>query len=148
MSLMRWDPFREMISLRDAIDRLFEESFVRPRGWLTSEPSMGIPLDIYEEGDNLVVKATVPGVKPEDLNVQIQNNTLTISGEIKEEQERKESNYHLRERRYGRFERSVTLPYSVQADRADATFDNGVLKLTLPKVEEARTRKIQVKVSK
>lgn len=148
MSLIRWDPFREMISLREAIDRLFEESFVRPRAWLEAERVMSVPLDIYEEGDDLIVKATVPGVKPEDLNVQIQNNVLTISGETREERERKETNYHLREHRYGRFERSVTLPYAVQVDKAEATFDNGVLRLRLPKAEEVRGRRIQVKVQK
>lgn len=148
MSLIRWDPFREMISLREAIDRLFEESFVRPRGWLEAERVMSVPLDIYEEGDDLIVKATVPGVKPEDLNVQIQNNILTISGEAKEERERKEASYHLREHRYGRFERSVTLPYSVQVDKAEATFEHGVLRLRLPKAEEVRGRRIEVKVQK
>lgn len=148
MSLIRWDPFREMISLREAIDRLFEESFVRPRGWLEAERVMSVPLDIYEEGDDLIVKATVPGVKPEDLNVQIQNNVLTISGETKEERERKEASYHLREHRYGRFERSVTLPYSVQVDKAEATFEHGVLRLRLPKAEEVRGRRIEVKVQK
>ncbi len=148
MSLIRWDPFREMISLREAIDRLFEESFVRPRGWLEAERVMSVPLDIYEEGDDLIVKATVPGVRPEDLNVQIQNNVLTISGETKEERERKEASYHLREHRYGRFERSVTLPYSVQVDKAEATFEHGVLRLRLPKAEEVRGRRIEVKVQK
>ncbi|MER3459555.1 MAG: hypothetical protein C4309_13845 [Chloroflexota bacterium] len=148
MSLIRWDPFREMISLREAIDRLFEESFVRPRAWLEAERVMSVPLDIYEEGDDLIVKATVPGVRPEDLNVQIQNNILTISGETKEERERKEANYHLREHRYGRFERSVTLPYAVQVDKAEATFEHGVLRLRLPKAEEVRGRRIEVKVQK
>lgn len=148
MSLIRWDPFREMISLREAIDRLFEESFVRPRGWLEAERVMSVPLDIYEEGDDLIVKATVPGVKPEDLNVQIQNNVLSISGETKEERERKDVGYHLREHRYGRFERSVTLPYAVQVDKAEATFEHGVLRLKLPKAEEVRGRRIEVKVRK
>lgn len=148
MSLIRWDPFREMISLREAIDRLFEESFVRPRAWLEAERVMSVPLDIYEEGDDLIVKATVPGVRPEDLNVQIQNNILTISGETKEERERKEANYHLREHRYGRFERSVTLPYAVQVDKAEAAFEHGVLRLRLPKAEEVRGRRIEVKVQK
>jgi len=150
MSLMRWDPFREMVSLREAIDRLFEESFVRPRGWLTIERAgVGtVPLDIYEEGDNLIVKASVPGIKPEDLNVQVQDNLLTISGETRQEEERKEEHYHLREHRYGRFERSVTLPYPVVADKAEAIFENGVLKLTLPKAEEARRKQIPVKVGK
>jgi HSP20 family protein len=150
MSLMRWDPFRERLSLRNAMDRLFEESFMRPR-WLMGWPGelSDIPLDIYTEGDNLIVKASVPGIKPEELNVQVRDDMLTISGQMKQETERKDDDYHLRERRYGRFERTVALPHSVTADKAQAEFDNGVLTLTLPRAaEEPRNKKIPVKVRK
>lgn len=114
MSLMRWDPFREMAALRDAIDRFFEANLPQSP-WAREGPLTAgfVPLDLYEEGDNLIVKASVPGVRPEDLNVRVRDDALTISGELKQETERKESDYHLRERRYGRFERTVALPSAV-----------------------------------
>ncbi|MBI3943039.1 MAG: Hsp20/alpha crystallin family protein [Chloroflexi bacterium] len=148
MSLTRWEPFREMISLRDAIDRLFEESFIRPLGWMATGDGRFVPLDIYEEGNNLIVKASLPGMKPEDLNVQVENQVLTISGEIQEEKERKEQQYHLREHRYGRFERTVRLPSPVVVDKAEAVFEDGVLTLRLPKTEEAQAKKIPIKTPK
>jgi HSP20 family protein len=145
---MRWDPFREMTTLRNLMDRMLDEGFGRGRGWSAQWPvdTGFIPLDVYEAGDNLIVKASVPGIPPEALNVQVREDTLTISGEVKEDKERKESDYHLREHRYGRFERSVTLPYSVKVDKAEAVFENGLLTLTLPKATETmKARQIHVK---
>jgi HSP20 family protein len=133
------------------MDRLFEESFFLPRSWKAPwTAEMGaIPLDVYEEGDNLMVKASVPGVKPNELNVQIEGDVLTISGETKQEKERKEKAYHLREHRYGRFTRSVTLPCPVMVDKAEAVFEDGMLTLTVPKAaEEARGKKIPIKTKK
>jgi len=142
-SLVRWEPFREMISLREAMDRLFDEAFTRPMslfdGWM-------LPLvDMYQTEDEVVVKATVPGVKPDDLHITVTGDVLTIRGEVKEEKDEKNATYHLRERRSGAFSRSIPLPTSVEADKAKAVFENGVLTLTLPKAEEVRPKTITVK---
>ena len=148
-SLMRFDPEREFLSLRDAMNRLMEESFVLPsmigevRG---SGRSWGLAVDMYETNDNLLVKASVPGIKPEQLDVTVQGETLTIKGEAQEEQQREQGRYHVRERRQGSFSRSITLPFPIQSDKVQATFENGVLTLMLPKAEEIKPRNIKVQV--
>lgn len=145
--LIRWEPFRDMMTLRQAMDRLFEDSFVRPAGFgNVSVPE--VALDVKETEADVVVKAELPGVKPEDVDVSVSEGVLTIKGENKEEKEEKETNYYRRERRYGSFSRSISLPAAVNADRADAVFENGVLSLTLPKAEEARPKQIKVKTTK
>lgn len=148
-SLMRFDPEREFLSLRDAMNRLMEESFVLPsligevRG---SGRSWGLAVDMYETNDNLIVKASVPGIKPEQLDVTVQGEMLTIKGETQDEQQREQGRYHVRERRQGSFSRSITLPFPIQSDKVQATFENGVLTLTLPKAEEIKPRNIKVQV--
>jgi HSP20 family protein len=145
-NLVRWEPFRDLISLREAMDRLFEESFVRPRGARLVPAGMEtLAVDMYETEDAVVVKSAVPGVEPEDLNISITSDTLTIKGETKAEEEVKEENYIRRERRYGSFYRSLTIPLPVVADKAEAEFENGVLTLTLPKAEEVKSKAIKVK---
>lgn len=148
MSLTRWDPFREVLSLREAMDRLFEESFVRPfRGWpARTETEVAVPLDMYETDDSLVVSAAVPGLKPEDVDITISGNVLTIKGEFQAEEKGKRGNVHFQERRYGRFQRSVSLPSIVDTDKVEATFENGILRVILPKTEEARPKQIPVTV--
>jgi len=147
-NLARWEPFRDLISLREAMDHLFEESFVRPRaGWLTPRETRTLAVDMYTTDDAVVVKAAVPGVKPEDIDISLSGNTLTIKGETKAEEEIKEENYIRRERHYGAFSRTLTLPTPVVADEAEAKFENGILTLTLPKVEEAKPKVIKVKSS-
>ncbi len=146
MSIVRWEPLSELMSLREAMDRLFEESFVRPRAALMPFfGAGGLALDMYETEDALVVTADVPGIKAEDLDISITGDVLTIKGETKMEQEVKRENYHRQERRYGAFSRSVALPVSVNADKAEAKFKDGVLTLTIPKAEEARPKVIKVK---
>lgn len=147
MSLMRWQPFEELMSLREAMDRLFEESIVWPRSWL-APAAQTFAVDIYETKDDVVVKASLPGVKPEDVEVSVVGDTLTIKGEVKEEKDIKEENYIRKERRYGSFCRSFTLPVSVNADKATAEFENGVLTLTLPKTEEVKPKTIAIKAKK
>lgn len=145
-SLIRWDPFREAMSLRNAIDRLFEESFVSPRfGWLAPLGAADVAIDMYETKDQVVVKAALPGIKPEQTEVTITGNTLTIRGEAKEEKEIKEENYICRERRMGAFSRSIALPDGLKTDKAEATFENGVLTLTIPKAEEKKAKTIKIK---
>jgi len=146
-TLVKWEPFREMATLREAMDRLFEESLFWPRSRFSmwnGEP-VTLAVDLYEKDDALVLKASLPGLKPEDVDISITGDTLTIKGEIKAEEETARDNYHYRERRYGAFARSLTLPVSVNADQAEATFENGVLTLTLPKAEEVKPKHIEVK---
>jgi len=144
MAIERWDPFREAISLRDAMNTLLQESFIRPTGLMTQEDYAPLPLDVSETDDAFVVKSSLPGVRPEDVQITVQGNTLIIRGESKAEEEKKGEQWHLRERRFGRFQRSVTLPAPVSADRAQAHYENGVLTLTLPKAEEAKPRQIKI----
>lgn len=138
----------EMVSLRDALDRIFQESFVRP--WSSLMPAMGegaMAVDVYDQEDRIVVEATVPGVKPEDIDIRIQGDMLTIKAESKQEKEVSEENYSYKERSFGVIQRSLTLPSAVKADEAEAKLEEGVLKLTLPKSEEQRPRSIKVKAS-
>ena len=144
--LVRWEPFRELISLREAMDRLFEESFVRPWGGRLAPLGVeALAVDMYETDDDIVVKASLPGVKPEEVDISVTGNTLTIKGETKAEEEVKEKNYIRRERCYGAFSRALTLPTQVDVNKAEAVFENGVLTLTLPKAEEVKPKTIKVK---
>lgn len=143
-NLARWEPFRDLVSLREAMDRLFEESVVRPSR-LTLARTESLAMDMYETDDALVVKAAIPGVDAEDLDITITGDTLNVRGETKVEEESEEGNYIRRELRYGAFSRSVTLPLLVVADEADAEFENGILTLTLPKAEEIKPKSIAIK---
>ena len=146
-NISRWDPFGDMLSLRQAMDRLFEDAFVRPRQLMhIGEEAMAtLAVDMHETDSDIVLTAAVAGVKPEDLDISIQGDILTIKGESRSDEEVNEESYLRRERRFGSFFRQVQLPKPVRSDGADATFENGVLKLRLPKSEEARERKIPVK---
>jgi HSP20 family protein len=143
-NLVRWEPFRELVSLREAMDRLFEESFVRP-GRLVPAGAELLAVDMYETDDAIVVKSAIPGIKPEELDVSVTGDTLTIKGETRSEEEVKEEHYIRRERRYGSFSRSLAIPAQIVADKAKAEFENGVLTLTLPKAEEVKPKAIKVK---
>jgi HSP20 family protein len=145
-SLSRWNPASEMVSLREAMDRLLGESFIRP--WSNLGTFFGgeaLALDMYETENEVVVEATVPGVKPEEIDVQITGNTLTIKGERKEEKKEKKASYIYQERSFGSFSRSVTLPTDVDVNKAAAEFEHGVLTLTLPKSETVKPKTIKIK---
>ncbi len=144
MAIQRWEPFREIVSLRDAVNSLLQESFVRPGSLLANGGHAMVPLDIAETENEFIVKASLPGVRPEDVQITAHGDTLTIRGEIKAEEEKKGEHYHLRENRYGQFQRTVTLSIPISADKAQAHFENGVLTLTLPKAEEARPKQIKI----
>jgi HSP20 family protein len=144
MTLMRRDPFSETVPLREAIDRIFEESFLRPGEWTSGAGRHELALDVYETTDKLVVRAALPGVKPEDVDVTIDGNMLTIKGEFKTEEEQKENQYHRREMRTGSFERVLALPDRFQTDKAEASFENGILTLTIPKAEQTKVNRIKV----
>lgn len=145
-TLSRWEPFRELTDMRRMMDRMFDDPFFKAMEWPRGNSgAYGLALDVAEQEDAYVVKASVPGVNPEDVEVTLSDNVLTIKGESKADQEIKEEHYHLRERRYGSFMRSVTLPVTVEADRVEATHENGVLTLRLPKAEAVKPKKIAVK---
>jgi HSP20 family protein len=146
-NLTRWEPFRDLVSLREAMDRLFADSFVRPSGrMLAPMEGAALAVDMYETNDDVVVKTALPGIDPDDVDISITGNTLTIQGETKAEEAVERENYVYRERRFGAYARSLTLPVGVKADEAEAAYENGVLTLRLPKVEEAKPKAIQVKV--
>lgn len=146
-NLIRWDPFREMWTLRRMMDRVFDDALstserdYEPTGW-------GLALDVIEDDDAYQVKASVPGIKPDELEITYTHDTLTIKGESKSEEERENARFHLRERRYGKFARSITLPSQVDADKIEATYDAGVLTLRLPKSEEVKPKRIAIKSGK
>lgn len=145
-AINRWDPFQDAISLRDAMNQLFEGSFVRDLP--TNRTNSFTPaIDLSETADAFIVEASVPGLKAEDINVSIEDNVLSISGEVQQKEEHKDRNYHRVERRYGSFKRSIALPNSVQADKIEASLENGVLHLTVPKAEEVKPRRITVNVT-
>lgn len=145
MSIVRWDPFSELVSLREAMNRLFEDSVVRPTSGLPDmSTARAIAIDMYETKDSVVVKAPMPGVKPEDVDISVTDQVLTIKGEAKHESEVKREDYLIQERRYGTFYRQIALPMGVEADKARATYENGVLELTLPKVEKVKPKTIKV----
>ena len=144
MALDRWDPFRDAISLRDAMNALFQDSFVRPGNPASPGGTAALPLDVCETEQAFIVKAALPGVRPDDVQITVHGDTLTIRGESKVNEEKKGEHWHLREHRYGTFQRSLTLATPVNSEKAQADFDLGVLTLTLPKAESAKPRQIKI----
>jgi HSP20 family protein len=146
-ALNRWEPMREMQTMRSMMDRFFDEPFMNaPQLWSQRLEGFPLPLDVIENTNEYVVKASMPGIDPDQVEITLTDNVLTIRGETKQESESEgeKSNYHLRERRYGTFMRQVSLPVSVNADQVQADYENGVLTLHLPKAEAAKPKKIQV----
>ncbi len=148
--VVRWEPFNELVSLRDAVSHLFEDAFIRPAAWpLPLEGSAwSMPVDVIETKDNVIVKAAVPGVKPDEIDVSVTGDTLTIKGETKAEEKFEEGSYLRKERRFGTFQRTLTLPGNIVSDKAKAEFESGVLTLTLPKTEEVKPKAIKVTTKK
>ncbi|MCL5411012.1 MAG: Hsp20 family protein [Patescibacteria group bacterium] len=138
-----WRPFREMVSLRDAMDRLFEDSVITPKG-VTAMPK----IDIKDKKDSIVVKAEIPGMAEEEVDVEISDGVMTISGEKKEEKEKEEEGYYYKESHSGSFSRSFTLPADVVAEKAEADMKDGVLSITIPKVETKKATKVKVAAKK
>jgi HSP20 family protein len=140
--LSRWDPFREMVSMRRAVDRLIENS-MGGEDW-NQQLEWSLPLDVVENEDAYVVKASIPGIKPEDLEITYNKGMLTIKGEVKDETETTSGEYHLRERRFGTFSRSISLPATVKPDDIQASVENGTLTLKMPLAEEIKPKRIAV----
>lgn len=142
-NLIRWEPAREMMTLREAMDRLFDDAFTRP---ISMTGNLSLPaVDMFQTDDELVVKAAVPGVKPGDVQISVTGDVLSIKGEAKLKEENKDKAWHIREQRWGSFERRIMLPTDVVADKARAEFEDGILTITLPKAEEVRPKTITVK---
>jgi len=132
-----------MMTLREAMDRLFDDAFTRP---LSLRDAWSVPaIDMYQTDDEIVVKAALPGIKTDEVQINITGEVLTLKGEMKHEEDKKEKAWHIHEQRYGSFERSIVLQTDVVADKAKAEFDNGILTITLPKADEVKPRTITVK---
>ena len=149
-NLSRWEPTSEFMTLRDAMDRLFDDAFTRPFSVVRNSGATwsSLPIDMYQTTDDVIVKAVVPGFRPDQVQINITGDVLTIRGEMSQEEETKERAWHIREHRFGSFERSVALPVNVVADKATAEFENGVLIITLPKAEEVKPKTITIKARK
>jgi HSP20 family protein len=147
MAITRWDPFQELNLITDRMNRLFQDSFgAAGREDALTTASFVPPVDIYEDEQNIVLKLEVPGIEQKDIDVRLENNTLTVRGERKFEKEEKEENFHRVERRYGSFYRAFTLPNTVDAENVNAEYENGVLKIKLAKKAEAKPKQIKVNV--
>ena len=143
-NIIRWEPAREMMTLREAMDRLFDDAFTRPLSLAGSNWSIPA-VDMYQTDNEVVVKAALPGIKADEVQINVTGEVLTLKGETKQESDTKEKAYHIREQRWGTFERSLVLPTEVVADKAKADFENGILTITLPKAEEVKPKTISIK---
>ena len=142
--LAKWSPFKEIMDVRDDFDRLVDRIFNRDFDlW---EGGRVPAIDVYEEGDNIIVKAEIPGVKKEDISVSLNGDILTISGKSQEEKEVKKENFYRKEIRSGTFSRSLTLPAQIDKDKVKASYKDGVLQLTLPKSPEEKKKEVKIKV--
>ena len=144
--LTRWDPFREFSTVQDRLNRLFRESYGEGREEALTTSTFAPLVDVYEDEHNITLKIEVPGIDEKDIDVQIENNTLTVHGERKFEKEEKEENYRRVERQYGSFTRSFALPNTVDAEQVQAHYDKGILKIQLAKKAEAKPKQIKVSV--
>lgn len=146
MSMEVWDPFNQAMSLRDAMDRLLQDSIVRPLWGRRGMDVEALALDVRETENEYSVEASLPGVRPEDIEIQVTGDTLTIRAQTRQEREQKQGeNMLMRERRVGSYYRTLTLPTPIDAEHVQAQFENGILRLTLPKAQQARPRRIEVR---
>jgi len=145
MPITRWDPFREVVSLQNRVNSLFHE--LRDGDDPVTTAGFTPAVDIYEDPQKIVLKLEIPGIDQKDLDVRVENNTLTVKGERKFESEEKEQNFHRIERRYGSFFRAFSLPNTVNTEDVAASYNAGVLKLELSKKAEAQPKQIQIKVA-
>jgi HSP20 family protein len=146
-NLTRWEPAREMMTLREAMDRLFDDAFTHPFSVMRNGGSnwTSPAIDMYHTDNEVVVKAALPRIKADEVQINVEDDILTIKGEMKQQEEKKDQAWHIREQRWGAIERSITLPSVVMADKAKADFENGILTITLPKSEKAKPRTITIK---
>ena len=138
--VVRWTPMNP-VNLFNEFDRLFEQPVAR------STNELSIPLDVAENDDNYLVKATIPGVNSDDLEITLEDDVLTLKGEFLRDEEVEDVKYHVRERRYGSFSRSIRFPVAVNGDEVEATYTNGILSLNIPKAEAVKPKRITIKAN-
>jgi HSP20 family protein len=152
MAIVRWEPFRDLVSLQERMNRMFDESFRGAHRASGEEDWVGgawaPAVDIFEQDGTIVLKAELPGIDPKDVDVRVENNILTLRGERKLESEVKKENYHRVERSYGTFSRSFTLPNAIDTEKIKAEYKDGVLRMSLPKKEEAKPKQISINVTR
>ena len=147
MSMTRFDPLRDFVSLREVMDRLVEDSVIRPSALLVEGHAATFPVDLSETADAFVLKATLPGVRPEDVDVNATSEGVSIKAEVRADESTKDESWILRERRSGVFARSFTLPTQIDPNRIEANLENGVLTLTLPKSEAVKPKQVKVRTA-
>ena len=146
MSIVRWDPFADISQLREQVNRLFEQSLTTSGHEPASMRTWAPTVDIEETKDALIIHAELPGIKPEEISIQVEGDTLTLRGERQIQREEKDKQFVRVERAYGAFQRSFTLGIPIKTDEVNACYNNGVLDITLPKAEEVKPKSIQVKI--
>jgi len=146
MSLARWEPFTELRRMREEMDRLFQDFWRMPVITPTVSEVLSPAVDMYEKDDHIVIKAELPGLRTEDVEVTATEDSISLRGEFKKEEEVKDEGYLRRERRYGRFYRMIPMPVAIKADNVKATFKNGVLEITAPKAEETKAKEKKVPI--
>jgi HSP20 family protein len=149
MALVRWEPFQDLLAIQERMNRLFDETLQRTRSREEEDISAGLwapPVDIYETENEIVLKAELPEIDQKDIEIKVEDNTLTIRGERRFDQETKKENYHRIERAYGKFSRSFSLPNTIDQEKIKASYKDGILKLVMPKKEEKKPKQITVEV--
>ena len=141
--IRRWEPIREVMTLREAMDQLFNDAFTSSTG--TSKVASAPLVDVYQTDDDIVVKATLPGFSKDDVDITLTENVLTLRGSLEKEEESEGKSYYIREQSYGSFERSLRLPVDVDLKKVEALFENGILTVTLPKAEAVKPKSIMIK---
>jgi HSP20 family protein len=144
MTIARFTPLDDVVSLREAMDRLFEDSFIRPNGWSESHGQLAVPVDLWQTKDAYHLRANLPGLSPDDVEINATTDTITISGEMKSSADVTNEGWLRQERRFGKFTRAFTVPVQIDPTKVEAKFQNGVLELTLPKAEETKPRTIKI----
>ena len=149
MTLIKWGPFDDLLTIQEKMNKLFEDTLIRSGGFGSDEEfsitSWMPPVDIYETGDSIILKAELPEISREDVEINVDNNVLTLSGSREMEKNTEKENFHRVERSYGSFKRSFTLPSTIDQDNIDASFENGVLMITMAKKDESKPRQIEIK---
>jgi HSP20 family protein len=144
-TLVRWDPFRDLVSIQDELNRLFGRTFTGGESMRPTASGAWMPaMDVFETEDTIVAKLELPGIEPNDVEVSVEDSSLTVTGTRQFASETNEENYHRVERRYGSFTRSITLPQTADTEKVGAKFDKGVLTIEVPKVERAKPKKIEI----
>ena len=144
MTIARFTPLTDVVSLREAMDRLFEDSFIRPNGWAPNGQQLAVPVDLWETKDAYHLRADLPGLAPDDIEINVTADTVTISGQTKPGTDVTNEGWLRQERLFGKFKRSFTVPMQIDPSKVEAKFTNGVLELVLPKAENQKPRTIKI----